>query len=217
MADGRHVAFRRQSAVDVPVPSLHIAQGRAQVGAGRFNDRFPPGDARRLFPDERGDHVIPGGQENAAAGGNRFMPAAQVNAARDFARFIQAGNFGVKGPRQQHGLVSLDGAFLQVRLCSVAMCHSIILYAAWGNAMPFHETSGDFMPAGLNGRSGCTAGRQGRGRGTPVPERRFLHPLHPLPVPEKIPRFTSLPAEGSISVRIWDAPHRSLRKTIPFP
>lgn len=140
-----------------------------------------------------------------------------VNAARDFARFIQAGNFGVKGPRQQHGLVSLDGAFLQVRLCSVAMCHPIILYAAWGNAMPFHETSGDFMPAGLNGRSGCTAGRQGRGRGTPVPERRFLHPLHPLPVPEKIPRFTSLPAEGSISVRIWDAPHRSLRKTIPFP
>ncbi|MFR4416189.1 MAG: hypothetical protein ACLT8E_01620 [Akkermansia sp.] len=112
MADGRHVAFRRQSAVDVPVPSLHIAQGGTQVGACRFNNRFPPGDARRLFPDERGNDIVAGSQKDASARGNRFMPAAQINAPRNFARFVKAGNFGVKGPRQQHGLESPDGIFL---------------------------------------------------------------------------------------------------------
>ena len=112
MADGSHIAFRGQAPVDIAVPPFHASQGGTQVGARRFNNRFPPGDARRLFPDERGNDIVAGSQKDASARGNRFMPAAQINAPRNFARFVKAGNFGVKGPRQQHGLESPDGIFL---------------------------------------------------------------------------------------------------------
>ena len=112
MADGSHIAFRWQAPVDIAVPPFHISQGGTQVGACRFNNRFPPGDACRLFPDERGDYIVAGSQKDASACGNRFMSAAQVNAPRNFARFVKAGNFGVKSPRQQHGLESPDGIFL---------------------------------------------------------------------------------------------------------
>jgi hypothetical protein len=93
--------FARFAAVDVAVASAHGAMDGAESGADDVEDGFAEGEAAGQIADEGGEDVA-WNQSKAERGAEGFLAAAKKDAALDFAGAVEAGQFIVQRPGEQH-------------------------------------------------------------------------------------------------------------------
>ena len=91
----------RAAAVDVAVAGAHGPERRAEVGARAVEERFAEGEAAGHVADERAEDIALA-QSNAERGAEGFLAGAEEHAAVDLSGAVEAGDFFLERPRQEH-------------------------------------------------------------------------------------------------------------------